>query len=158
MKKTALIAVVCLLTTSLFAQMKKPQSQAPAPAGKNRMPVAVTGARNNASPTFARISIDDALKLQKSGQAVFVDVRSNEQFALGHIKGAYSIPGSQLIRRFAEVPPRKTVITYCACTAEQSSGRAAADLMAHGVKNVFALKGGWSDWKDRGLPTATGAK
>ena len=30
--------------------------------------------------------------------------------------------------------------------------------MAHGVKNVFALKGGWSEWKDRGLPTAVGPK
>jgi rhodanese-related sulfurtransferase len=157
MKKTALVAAVCLLTTSLLAQMK-PQPQAPAPAGRSRMPIAVAGARNNAGPTFARISIDDAMKLQKSGQAVFVDVRSNEQFQLGHIKGALSIPGSQLIRRFAEVPPHKTVITYCACTVEQSSGRAAADLVAHGVKNVFALKGGWSEWKDRSLPTATGAK
>ncbi|HEX6096099.1 MAG TPA: rhodanese-like domain-containing protein, partial [Thermoanaerobaculia bacterium] len=67
-------------------------------------------------------------------------------------------PGSQLIRRFNEVPPRKTVITYCACSAEQSSGRAAADLIAHGVKNVFALKGGWGDWKSQGHPIATGAK
>jgi rhodanese-related sulfurtransferase len=155
MKKTALFAILSLATVSLFAQMKQPTK--PAPSG-GRMPLAVKGARNNAGPTFARISVDEAVKLQKSGQAVFVDVRSNEQFSYGHIKGALSIPGSQLIRRFAEVPPRKTVITYCACSAEQSSGRAAADLMAHGVKNVFALKGGWSEWKDRGLPTAVGAK
>jgi rhodanese-related sulfurtransferase len=158
MKKATVLALLLAASTSLVAQMK-PQPQAPAAAaGKNRMPINVAGARNNAAPTFARISIEDALKLQKSGQAVFVDVRSNEQFSMGHIKGALSIPGSQLIKRFAEVPPRKTVITYCACTAEQSSGRAAADLMAHGVKNVFALKGGWSEWKDRGLATATGQK
>ena len=157
MKKATLLAVALAATTSLVAQMK-PSPQAPAPGGKGRMPINVSGARNNAAPTFARISIDDAIKLQKSGQAVFVDVRSHEQFSLGHIKGSLSIPGSQLIRRFAEVPPRKTVITYCACSAEQSSGRAAADLMAHGVKNVFALKGGWSEWKERGLATATGEK
>lgn len=156
MKKATLLALALVATTSLVAQMK-PQTPAPAP-GKARMPVNVAGARSNAAPTFARISIDDAMKLQKQGQAVFVDVRSNEQFQAGHIKGALSIPGSQLIKRFAEVPPRKTVITYCACSAEQSSGRAAADLMAHGVKNVFALKGGWSEWKDRGLATATGQK
>jgi rhodanese-related sulfurtransferase len=156
MKKTALLAAL-LASTTLLAQMK-PQPQAPAGGGKSRMPIAVSGARSTAGPQFARISIDEALKLQKQGQAVFVDVRSNEQFSLGHIKGALSLPGSQLIRRFGEVPPRKTVITYCACSAEQSSGRAAADLVAHGVKNVFALKGGWSEWKDRGLPMAKGAK
>jgi rhodanese-related sulfurtransferase len=153
MKKATLLAIVCVLSTSLAAQMKTTPKAAPA----QRAPLQVPGARSGA-PTFPRISIDDAVKLQKSGQAVFVDVRSNEQFSYGHIKGSLSIPGSQLIRRFAEVPPRKTVITYCACSAEQSSGRAAADLIAHGVKNVFALKGGWSEWKDRGLPTAVGPK
>ena len=159
MKKTVLLSALCLAAMPLVAQMKKPSTPAPAAGSSaNRMPIAVAGARNNAAPTFARISIDDAVKLQKSGKAVFVDVRSNEQYSYGHIKGALSIPGSQLIKRFSEVKPGSTVITYCACSAEQSSGRAAADLMAHGVKNVFALKGGWSEWKGRGLPTAVGPK
>ena len=157
MRKAALLAAACIVSTSLLAQMKQP-TKPTAPAPGRKAPLAVAGARNNGAPTFSRISIDDALKLQKEGKAVFIDVRSNEQFSYGHIKGALSIPGSQLIRRFGEVPPRKTVITYCACSAEQSSGRAAADLVAHGVKNVFALKGGWTEWKDRGLPTAVGPK
>ena len=155
MRKVVALAVLCVVSATAGAQMKK-NPTAPAPGKK--APLQATGARNNAGPQFARISIAEAMKLYKSGQAVFVDVRSNEQYTIGHIKGALSIPGSQLIRRFSEVPPRKTVITYCACSAEQSSGRAAADLMAHGVKNVFALKGGWSDWKSQGHPTAVGAK
>ena len=152
MRKAVAVAVLCVLSTTLAAQMKKTTPAAP-PPGK-RVPLA----RNTTAPQFPRISIADAMKLYTSGQAVFIDVRSNEQYTYGHIKGALSIPGSQLIRRYAEVPPRKTVITYCACTAEQSSGRAAADLIAHGVKNVFALKGGWNDWKSQGHPTAVGPK
>ncbi|HVE72625.1 MAG TPA: rhodanese-like domain-containing protein [Thermoanaerobaculia bacterium] len=158
MKKALVLS--CILALPVLAQMKPatpaPGTARPAPAG--RAPLSVPGARSNTAPTFARISIDDAVKLQKAGKAVFVDVRSNEQFSYGHIKGSLSLPGSQLIRRFNEVTPGKTVITYCACTAEQSSGRAAADLMGHGVKNVFALKGGWTEWRDRGLPTAVGPK
>lgn len=155
MRKTAAVAVLCLLSSSLFAQMKVTK---PAP-GKQRAPLAAAGTTRTADPTkFARISMDDAIKLYKSGQAVFVDVRSNEQFSYGHIKGALSIPGSQLVKRYSEVPPRKTVILYCACSAEQSSGRAASDLAAHGVKNVFALKGGWEEWKSKGQPTAVGPK
>ena len=46
----------------------------------------------------------------------------------------------------------------CACDAEQSSGRAVLTLMSHGVKNVYALKGGWQEWKDAKHPTATGPK
>jgi rhodanese-related sulfurtransferase len=156
MRKTAVLAVLCAMSLSAAAQMKVPAS--PSPAAPRKAPLAATGARNNNPNSFPRISVADAKKLYTSGQAVFVDVRSNEQFQLGHIKGALSIPGSQLIRRFNEVTPRKTVITYCACSAEQSSGRAAADLIAHGVKNVFALKGGWHEWEKEGLPTATGPK
>jgi len=154
MKKIAVVAVLCVVSLSMGAQMKVPSSPAPA----RKAPLQATGARANAPSTFPRISVADAKKLYASGQAVFIDVRSNEQFVLGHIKGALSIPGSQLVRRFNEVPPRKTVITYCACSAEQSSGRAAQDLIGHGVKNVFALKGGWHDWKNEGNPVATGAK
>lgn len=154
MRKTAVLAVLCAVSLAAAAQMKPPASPAPA----RKAPLAATGARANNPANFPRISVADAKKLYANGQAVFVDVRSNEQYQLGHIKGAMSIPGSQLVRRFNEVTPRKTVITYCACSAEQSSGRAAADLIAHGVKNVFALKGGWHEWKTEGLPTATGPK
>jgi len=155
MRKVAVTAVLLALSMSLGAQMKVPPKPAP---GTRKMPIAATGARTNNPANFPRMSIEDAKKLFANGQAVFIDVRSNEQYTYGHIRGALSIPGSQLIRRFAEVPPRKTVITYCACSAEQSSGRAAADLIAHGVKNVFALKGGWNDWKNGGHPTAVGPK
>ena len=155
MRKAVTLAVLCILSLSLGAQMKVPTKPAP---GAKRAPLQASGTRNNAPTNFARISIADAKKLYQSGEAVFIDVRSNEQYTYGHIKGALSIPGSQLIRRYSEVPPRKTVILYCACSAEQSSGRAAMDLISHGVKNVFALKGGWNDWKSEGNPTAVGPK
>ena len=153
MRKFAAVAVLCVLSLPLAAQMKVPSSPSP-----KKGTLQASGARTNVPGAFPRISLADAKKLYTSGQAVFIDVRSNEQFTLGHIKGALSIPGSQLIRRFNEVTPGKTVITYCACSAEQSSGRAAADLIAHGVKNVFALKGGWNEWKSEGHPTAVGPK
>ena len=110
------------------------------------------------STEFRRIGRDDAYKLWKSGQAVFIDVRSYQSFTQGHIKGALSIPGSQLISRFNEVTPGKIVITYCACDAEQSSGKAVLNLNAHGVKNAAALKGGWMEWKAAGLPAQAGPK
>jgi rhodanese-related sulfurtransferase len=150
MRKAIALAVVLFAAAGTQAQMKKVPPQ-------QKSPLVVNGARNNV-PGFPRISQADAMKLYREGKAVFVDVRSETQFTLGHIKGALSIPGSQIIRRFAEVPTQKTVITYCACSAEQSSGRAASDLIAHGVRNVFALKGGWADWQSNGYPSATGAK
>jgi rhodanese-related sulfurtransferase len=154
MRKTSLLVLVLSLTgTFAYAQMK-PQARPPV----QRSPVVVSGAQQAQAGSFPRISQANAYKLFKEGKAVFIDVRSNTQYTTGHIKGALSIPGSQLLGRFNEVTPGKTVITYCACSAEQSSGQAATTLVNHGVKNVWALKGGWNDWKANGYPTATGAK
>ncbi|MFL6248799.1 MAG: rhodanese-like domain-containing protein [Thermoanaerobaculia bacterium] len=152
MRKTTLLVLVLSLTGALAHAQMKPQ---PVP---RKSPIVVSGAQQAQAGSFPRISQANAYKLYKEGKAVFVDVRSNGQYTAGHIKGALSIPGSQLLGRFSEVPPNKTVITYCACSAEQSSGHAATNLVNHGVKNVWALKGGWNDWKTNGYPTATGSK
>jgi len=153
MRKSVIVALATFMVASLAqAQMKVN------PSAKPSSPFVVSGAQTKAAEQFPRISMDDAIKLHKEGKAVFIDVRSNEQFTDGHIKGALSIPGSQIVGRFKEVPPGKTVITYCACSAEQSSGRAAQQLIGHGVKNVFALKGGWAGWQSAGHPVATGSR
>lgn len=162
MRKTVVLAVVCTLIAAMAAAQYKANAPTAAPTAKpaagTPSPIVVSGARTAGQTSFPRISQADALKLYKEGKAVFIDVRSNQQFAVEHIKGALSIPGSQVVKRFSEVPRLKTVITYCACSAEQSSGRAAADLASHGVKNVWALKGGIQEWKTKGGPVATGAK
>ena len=154
MRKTTLLILVLSLTGALAHAQMKPQARPPV----QKSPITVSGAQQAQTGSFPRISQANAYKLFKEGKAVFIDVRSNGQFTEGHIKGALSIPGSQLLGRYSEVTPGKTVITYCACSAEQSSGHAAANLVNHGVKNVWALKGGWNDWKANGYPTATGPK
>jgi hydroxyacylglutathione hydrolase len=103
-----------------------------------------------------RVSEKEAFRLQTNGSAVIVDVRSNTQFQTGHIKGAINIPRSQIVARFKELPPRKMVITYCACGAEEASGQAVLDLNNHGVKNTAALKGGLNAWKVAQLPMQAG--
>src|ERR1700753_2704460 len=81
--------------------------------------------------TAKRITREDAMKLVSEGKAVFVDVRSQEQYDLGHIKGAISIPHSQLPTRFRELPLSKMLITYCACVAEHTAALTVLELNAH---------------------------
>jgi rhodanese-related sulfurtransferase len=107
---------------------------------------------------FRRISREEAYKLYKANAATFIDVRSYQSFTTGHIKGALSIPGSQLISRFGEVTPGKLVITYCACENEESSGKAVLNLNAHGVKHAAALEGGYIEWRSAGHPVQAGPK
>jgi rhodanese-related sulfurtransferase len=152
MRKTALIVTLLTVATVATAQMKK---NAPPAASKPGSPVQAVPmpVQKPTADAATRIKIEDAWKLYQADKAVFVDVRSKESFDKGHIKGALSIPGSQLIRRFREIPPNKVIVTYCACSAEQSSGQAVVELNAHGVKNTAALVGGWQSWKDSGKPT-----
>ena len=152
MKNVIAVAVsLVLVAGAASAQYKQQKPKAPAASQAQLQPA-------QKPAEFRRISREEAYKLYQAGMATFIDVRSHQSFATGHIKGALSIPGSQLIQRFSEVTPGKMVITYCACDAEQSSGKAVLNLNAHGVKNAAALKGGYQEWKAARLPIAAGPR
>lgn len=159
MRKAVTVVAACALVTGIAgAQMKPKPAPTPTPG---RAPLAVTGGASQAELAIQkvrRVSETEANRLYKNGAAVIVDVRSNTQFAVNHIRGAVNIPNSQLVARLKELPAGKTIITYCACSAEQSSGRAVLELNNHGVKNAAALKGGLAAWEAAGLPTASGPK
>ncbi len=120
MNRAVALAVAVALTARLAnAQFKVPPQQQqpaappPAPAGALKSPQAIQQAQQSIDKV-RRITRDEAIKLAKANKAVYVDVRSKEQYDLGHIKGAVSIPGSQLVTRLRELPPGKMIITYCA--------------------------------------------
>lgn len=156
MKRIVAAAASLVLITGAASAQYKPKGQPQKAAPKNVNVGKLQPAQKTTE--FRRITREEAYKLYQAGQAVFIDVRSHQSFSQGHIKGALSIPNSQLISRFDEVTPGKTVITYCACPAEESSGAAVVNLTAHGVKNAAALKGGYLEWKAARLPIAAGPK
>jgi predicted sulfurtransferase len=61
-----------------------------------------------------RIPRDEAIKMVKQRKAVFIDVRSRQDYDAGHIAGAMSIPESELPARLKQLPAKKYLITYCA--------------------------------------------
>lgn len=132
-----------VIAGGVIAQMK-PQPQSP-------VRIEYTKAKE-ASEQAPRISKEEAEKLFKEGKAVFIDVRTEQTYSIGHIKGALSIPGSQLAMRITEIPAKKKIVTYCACHAEETAGLAVAILKAHGIKDAAALKGGWIEWRDSHYP------
>jgi len=60
-----------------------------------------------------RVSIQDAKAAYDAGAAVFVDVRGDDLYNVGHITGALSIDGDQMESRFNELNPNDWIITYC---------------------------------------------
>ena len=48
-----------------------------------------------------------------SGDFLLLDVRDRESFAAGHIKGALSVPVSELKTLMAGLPKDRELVTYC---------------------------------------------
>ena len=64
-------------------------------------------------PNIERVSLADSFAAFDQGQAVFVDVRFQENYDQGHIPGAVLIPETEMPDRLAELDPNQWIITYC---------------------------------------------
>jgi rhodanese-related sulfurtransferase len=162
MRRLLLAATVCAFAAQVgFAQYKVDPSKA---GSRPTMPSSNNGTLQITTPsqtetklaTAPRITRDEARKLVKAGKAVYIDVRSTATYQQGHLPGALSIPGSQLLNHLQELPPGKKLITYCACVEEHTAAIAVLNLHAHRLDNAAALVGGWNDWKAAGLPIEVG--
>jgi sulfur-carrier protein adenylyltransferase/sulfurtransferase len=85
--------------------------------------------------------------------AVFVDVREQDEWDEGHIPGALYLGRGNLESRIESAVPDKTrqVVVYCA--AGNRSVFATKTLEELGYENVSSLAGGYVDWKRNGFPT-----
>jgi predicted sulfurtransferase len=60
-----------------------------------------------------RISLEDAKKAFDSGEAIFIDTRSDASFKNEHVKGAINITSSDFEDKYKNVPKDKKIIVYC---------------------------------------------
>jgi rhodanese-related sulfurtransferase len=81
-----------------------------------------------------------------------VDVRTDAERAEGFIAGSLHLPLAQWPRRAAEIPAGRPVALYCA--GGYRSSVAASLLRAAGRTGVADLVGGFSAWREEGLPEA----
>jgi rhodanese-related sulfurtransferase len=91
---------------------------------------------------------------------VVLDSRTTDEFATGHVPGAISVPGAELLRRFAEVVPSQETLVLVSCAGLPRAIIGAQTLIDAGVPNrVAVLEEGTRGWRDAGLDleiTATG--
>jgi rhodanese-related sulfurtransferase len=85
-----------------------------------------------------------------TGGITLLDVRSTEEYSLGHLPGALNIPTDELERRLSELPRGREVVAYCRGPYCVLSTTAAAVLEAKGFR-VRRLAAGFPDWKAAGL-------
>ena len=95
----------------------------------------------------------DLLALIADGRApVVLDVRSDAEFAEGHVPGAIHIPFWQLPRRANEIHSLRgdPVVVYCGHGPR--AWYAVAALRRRGFTRVQLLEGHMSQWKRAGHP------
>ena len=101
-------------------------------------------------------TVDEARQLFDSGEYVFVDARSPEDYEAGHIPGAVSLPVGQSEERLAafleRYPPKASIITYCSGRTCQDSHYLAEFLLEFGYDNVTVFIDGFPGWEAEGHP------
>lgn len=87
----------------------------------------------------------------KAGLVTVLDVRPEDEFALGHVPGAINIPFGQLEKRLADIAPDQTIVAYCRGPYCVLSYEAVALLRARGF-DARRLEDGLPEWRAAGLP------
>ena len=90
---------------------------------------------------------------------VFIDMRSADEFAKGHLPGAKSIPVDVLGHRWQEIPRSGRVIMYCSCPPGQKDETYAFTLMQQEkYRNITVLEDGFAGWVKRGYPVEAASR
>lgn len=97
------------------------------------------------------VSRVDLLSKLRDGIVTILDVRPTDEFAAGHLPGAFNIPIAELERRLAELPSGREIIAYCRGPYCVLSFDAVTALRAKGYQ-VRRLEDGYPEWKAAGLP------
>jgi phage shock protein E len=146
--KPSLLAALLLPLAPPFLSAETPAPAAPATA-----PVAAV--QHMDAPAAAKVLKQAAANPEKA--ITVIDVRTPEEYAAGHIKGAQNvdIASPDFQKNLAKLDPAKTYLVHCA--AGGRSTRSLSILNKLGFKSIIHLDGGLNGWKKAGLPLETPA-
>ena len=100
----------------------------------------------------ARVSALQATQLMNREKAVILDVRSVEEFAVGHIRESKNIPLKELSGRMGELDKSKGRPVVIVCAKGLQSNKAASQLKKAGFADAYPLIGGIAEWRSHDLP------
>jgi rhodanese-related sulfurtransferase len=91
-------------------------------------------------------------QIQAGKAPVILDVRSNWEFAQGHVPGAIHMPFWKVPAGAAtfRVPPDRAIVIYCA--RGPRAYFAGAALRRSGFRNIAYLRGHMKNWREKKLP------
>jgi rhodanese-related sulfurtransferase/DNA-binding transcriptional ArsR family regulator len=101
------------------------------------------------------VSREELLERSRTGAVTILDVRPEDEFALGHLPNAVNIPMRALEARLSELDHTQEVVAYCRGPYCVLSFEAVAALRARGFK-ARRLVDGLPEWRAAGFPVIAG--
>ncbi len=99
-----------------------------------------------AAGSFAMVSQEEAQELMETEEGyIILDVRTQEEFAEGHIPGAVCVPNEEIGTDPVEELPDKDQLILVYCRSGNRSKQAAQKLAAQGYTNIVEF-GGINTW------------
>lgn len=106
--------------------------------------VDVSGPRSSLSGTLPAQGFQQAVSYVRSNYVVFIDVRSPDAYAAGHLAGAVNLPEAAVGSYVSGLPTDVQVVVYC--DDGTAGDRVAAALWPRRMKTQ-SLLGGLNEWK-----------
>jgi ArsR family transcriptional regulator len=109
----------------------------------------------DARDAMEAVSRKELMRRMREGAVTVLDVRPEDEFALGHLPGAINVPLHALKKRLSEFKRSQEIVAYCRGPYCVLSYEAVAALRAKGFK-VRRLEDGLPEWRAAGLPVVEG--
>jgi rhodanese-related sulfurtransferase len=101
------------------------------------------------------ISRDELAKRLRTGDVIVLDVRPATEYEAGHVRGARSVPITELRRQLRDLPADVDIVAYCRGPYCVYANEAVKQLRKRGFR-AQRLEDGYPEWQRNGLPVAVG--
>ena len=110
----------------------------------------LTGCAATSNPTeattYRQITMAEAVKMmEKEANYVLLDVRTEQEFAAGHIPGAILVPNETIGMQEIPLLPDKDQLIMVYCRSGNRSKQASGKLIQLGYTNIIEI-GGINSW------------
>jgi len=141
----AIILILALVLGLMAGCSQSPATVAPATAATTTAATSISG-ESEQTAVVKKVTADEALAILKDQtNAVLLDVRTEAEFAEGHIEGAQQLAVEELLDRTGELPADKSTPIVVYCRSGRRSALAVDQLAGLGYTTLYDL-GGINSW------------
>ena len=108
----------------------------------------------NAAPSISNSELSQ--RITAGDAPMILDVRTDKEYASGHVPGAVNIPVDQLPGRLPELRRHDNAEIVVYCESGRRASKAADILIGDGFLDIRHLQGDMRQWRQDGLPTDSG--